>query len=143
MSIKICFKPKPVSSSVSLALLFLRMVVGIAFVYHGWGKIQNPFAWMPNSPIPGILQFLAALSEFGGGIALIFGLVTPIASLGLTCTMLVATYFHAVLRGDPFVNMTGGGSYEPALVYVAISLLLLATGPGQFSLDHLIFKKRK
>jgi putative oxidoreductase len=143
MNIKTCFQPKPVATSVSLALLILRIIVGIAFVYHGWGKIQNPFAWMPNSAIPGIFQFLAALSEFGGGIALILGFVTPVASLGLACTMLVATYFHAVLRGDPFVNMTGGGSFEPALVYVAISLVLLAIGPGQFSLDSLIFKNRK
>ena len=142
MNIKTCFQPRPVATSVSLTLLILRIIVGIAFVYHGWGKVQNPFAWMPNSAIPGFFQFLAALSEFAGGIALIFGLFTPIASSGLACTMLVATYFHA-LKGDPFVNMTGGGSFEPALVYVAISLVLVAIGPGQFSLDAFIFKTRK
>ena len=130
------------SNCVAAALFFLRVVVGIAFMHHGWGKIQNPFAWMPpDAPVPGFLQFLAALSEFGGGIALIVGLFTRIASLGLACTMAVATLMHAVVMKDPFVA-TGPGmtSYELALVFFAISLLFLATGPGRFSIDAKFFK---
>ena len=122
------------------ALLFLRLIVGIAFVLHGWGKIQNPFSWMPpDSGVPSIFQFLAALSEFGGGIALIFGLLTHIAMLGLAFTMLIATVMHAVVMQDPFVNMTGGKSFEPALGYLGIATLIFAMGPGKFSLDKIIF----
>lgn len=129
-------------NSASMALLLLRLIVGIAFVYHGWGKIQSPFAWMPaSSPIPGFFQFLAALSEFGGGIALILGFLTPIASLGLGFTMAVATFFHAFVMKDPFVNLTGGSSFEPALGYLGISILFITIGPGKFSLDKLLFGK--
>ncbi|MCI0618182.1 DoxX family protein [bacterium] len=130
----------------SSALLLLRLIMGIAFTYHGWGKIQNPFAWVPpQAPvsIPSFFQFLASLSEFGGGIALILGFLTPIASFGLVCTMSVAVYFHSIVMKDPFVNMTGGSSYEPALVYLGISILFLAFGPGKFSLDSKIFGGRK
>lgn len=124
-------------------LLILRLIVGIAFILHGWGKIQSPFSWMPpEAGVPGILQFLAALSEFGGGIALILGLLTRFASLGLAFTMLGATLVHAVIKGDPFVNMTGGGSYEPALGYLGMSLLFIAMGPGKFALDKMIFGER-
>ena len=49
--------------------------------------------------------------------------------------MTVAVYMHLVVRHDPFVNPTGGISYEPALVYWGIALLILALGPGKFSLD--------
>ena len=122
------------------ALLILRLIVGIAFVIHGSGKIQSPFSWMPpEAGIPGILQFLAALSEFGGGIALIIGLLTRLASLGLAFTMLGATLMHAFIKGDPFVNMTGGGSYEPALGYLGMAILFIAMGPGKFALDKIIF----
>jgi putative oxidoreductase len=60
-----------------LALLLIRLVVGYAFILHGYGKIQHPMNWMgPQSTTPGLLQFLAAFSEFGGGIALVLGLLT-------------------------------------------------------------------
>ena len=130
----------------SAALLLLRLIVGAAFVFHGWGKIQTPFGWNPpESPIfiPVVFQFLAAISEFGGGIALILGLLTPIGSLGIGCTMAVAVYLHSMVMKDPFVNMTGGSSYEPALVFLGIALVILALGPGKFSLDKKIFGERK
>ena len=138
------FQVVPHSNCASIALFFLRLIVGTAFIIHGWGKIQAPFSWMPpDAPVPGFLQFLAALSEFGGGIGLILGLLTPLWSLGLGITMAVATYMHAGVMKDPFVNQTGGSSCEPALVYLGISILFFALGPGKFSLDNRIFAERK
>jgi putative oxidoreductase len=139
-------QPAPQPRFASAALLFLRLVAGIAFVFHGSGKIQNPFDWLPpQAPIsiPSFFQFLAAISEFGGGIGWILGLLTPLASLGIGCTMAVAVYFHSIVMGDPFVNMTGGSSYEPAMIFLGISILFLALGPGMFSLDRKIFGERK
>jgi len=136
----------PQPTFASAALLLLRLIMGIAFIYHGWGKIQNPFDWVPpQAPIsiPTFFQFLAALSEFGGGIGLVLGLLTPIASLGIACTMAVAVYFHSMVMKDPFVNMTGGSSYEPALVFLGVAILFLALGPGKLSLDKMIFGERK
>jgi putative oxidoreductase len=133
-------RPIVLPARVSAGLLLLRIVAGAAFMLHGYGKIRNPFGWMgPDSSIPGILQGLAALSEFGGGLAWILGLLTPIASLGLACTMAVAASFHAFVFGDPFVSQTGGGSFEPALGYFVVAVLLLLAGPGHFSLDRIVF----
>ena len=103
----------------SVGLLALRVVIGAAFMFHGWGKIQHPFSWMPaGAPVPGFLQALAALSEFGGGLAWILGLLTPLASLGIAVTMAVAVAMH-VSNGDPFFAM-GGPAYESAAVYLGI-----------------------
>ncbi len=135
---KKCFATRNQTTQVDFVLLLVRLVTGCAFILHGWGKIQHPFSWMPDSGVPAIFQGLGALAEFGGGIALILGLITPLASTGLLITMCVATFFHAVLRGDPFVG-TGGPSFEPALTYVLISLIFLVMGPGKFSLDRKIF----
>ncbi len=119
------------------ALLLMRLVAGLAFVFHGWGKIQNPFGWMgPDAFAPGLFQGLAALSEFGGGIAWMIGLLTPLASIGIGCTMAVAVGTH-LLGGDPFVGR--GGSYELAAVYLCLSILFIASGPGRFSLDANFF----
>ena len=125
------------------ALLLLRVIAGAAFMFHGWMKIQNPFGWMgPEGFAPAPFQALAAMSEFGGGLGWILGLLTPIASLGILCTMMVAMFTHLILRGDPFVSATGGPAAELASVYFAIALLLIALGPGRYSLDRAIFGNR-
>ncbi len=122
----------------------MRLIMGAAFILHGLGKIQNPFGWMgPEAPVPGIFQFLAALSEFGGGISLILGLLVPLFASGLAFTMLVATSMHMFVMKDPFVNPTGGSSYELALTYFGLSLVWLAVGPGKFALDKMIFGEKQ
>ena len=142
MDIKCCFKPASQSTKASTALLILRLVAGAAMMIHGWGKIQNPMAWMgPESPVPGVLQLLAAVSEFGGGLAWILGLLTHLASLGVFFTMIVATYMHAMVFGDPFVSK-GAGSYELAALYAAISLVFMFVGPGKFAADKFIFGEK-
>lgn len=124
-------------SKASVALLLLRLAAGIGMCLHGFGKIQAPFDWMgPDAPVPGILQFLAALSEFVGGIAWIIGLLTPLASLGMAITMVVATFVH-VSKGDPFVQ-----GYELALLYLCISIIFMILGPGKFAVDPIIGRKR-
>jgi putative oxidoreductase len=137
------FKPHRLTRRVSLGLLVLRLVAGLAFMFHGWGKIQHPFSWMgPDADIPGFFQGLAALAEFGGGLAWLAGLLMPLASLGILCTMAVAVHFHAIVRGDPFVAQGPGGAYEPALLYLCIAVMFLLTGPGRFSLDRAFFGER-
>ena len=136
------FRPTALSARVSTGLLILRLVAGLAFVFHGWGKIQNPSGWMgPNANIPGVFQALAAVSEFGGGLAWMLGVLTPLASFGLACTMAVAAYMHAFILKDPFVAKgPGSGSYELAAVYLCIAILFLLAGPGRFSLDQCLFR---
>lgn len=127
----------------SVGLLAVRVAAGLGFMFHGSGKIQNPFGWMgAEAGTPGVLQALAALSEFGGGFFWILGFLTPIACLGLIGTMSVAVWTHAVVLGDPFVANGGGGSYELATVYLCIAVLLLLAGPGTFSLDRLLFGRK-
>jgi putative oxidoreductase len=126
----------------SVGLLALRLAVGAAFVLHGWPKIQSPMTWMgPETTMPGWLQLLAAISELGGGIALVLGLLTRLFALGLVCTMAVAAFQVHIPAGHPFVSQ-GDPSYELAIVYLAASVLFLLAGPGRLSLDALLFGRR-
>lgn len=122
--------------NVSMALFVLRLIVGIAFVFHGYPKILAPFTWMgPDAPFPGFLLALAALAEFGGGICLILGFLTPLISLALLVNMTVAILAVHLPMGDAFI-----GGYELPLVFFGIFIALFNLGPGLFSVDHLLFR---
>lgn len=126
----------------AVGLLLLRLVFGLALMFHGFPKIQHATSWMgPGAPVPGFLQFLAAFSEFFGGLAMIVGLLTPIAALGVAATMLTALITVHFKHGDPFVTMHGE-SFESPLGYLAFALLMILTGPGRLSLDALLFGRR-
>jgi putative oxidoreductase len=128
----------------AVGLLIVRLVAGSALVLHGWPKIQHATSWMPpDAPVPGVLQALAALAEFGGGLCWVLGLLTPIASFLIFCTMATALGMVHIPQGHPFVaSQPGGPSLEPALGYLAIAVLLLLAGPGRVSLDWWLFGRR-
>jgi putative oxidoreductase len=128
----------------SLSLLLVRLVMGTAFMYHGWPKIQHPMAWMwPDAHVPAVLQLLAAVAEFAGGAALILGLLSRLASLGIASNMVVALGMVHLPHGDPFVSPTGGKSFELAAIYLACAILFLILGPGRLSIDALLFRVRQ
>lgn len=141
MNFKQIFATPVVSSKTDITFLLLRIVCGLGMAMHGWGKIQNPFGWMGDgAPVPGFFQLLAAISEFGGGIALLIGLLIPLAMLGLSITMLVAVSMHAFVLKDPFVaSGPGQGSYELASIYLMVAIMFMLSGPGRFSLDRKFF----
>lgn len=130
----------------AVGMFLFRLVFGLAFVFHGLSKIKNPFGWMgPKASVPGFLQALAALSEFGGGLALILGFLTPLACFGLMSTMFVAYLAHLKMATPAkpmyFVQPMGkpGGSYEDVAFYFAAALMIFLLGPGLLSLDALLF----
>jgi len=125
----------------SLGLLLLRLVAGLAFIFHGRTKMVDPTHWathmLPGTP--GWLQGLVAIAEFGGGFLLILGLLTPLVAFLLACDMSVAILGVNLANGGKFVG--GPGAFELPLLYLSIMLLLLLAGPGAFSIDGSIARR--
>jgi putative oxidoreductase len=129
----------------AVGLLIIRIFFGIGMSEYGWMKIQHPFSWMgPAAPIPGWLLSLAALSEFGGGLAMIVGLLTPLAMLGILCTMGYAMINVHFPQHQPYINITGAKdvhTYELPAHYFIVALGLLIGGPGALSIDAFLFNR--
>ena len=124
----------------SFGLLALRLAAGIALAFHGYGKIQQGATTWFGDAVPPALQGLATFCEFGGGLAMVLGLLTPLSMLGVICTMIGALGLVHIPYHDPYVSPKGGSSAELATVYLTTALLLLFNGPGIFSLDYLFCK---
>lgn len=130
---------------VSIGLAVLRVTVGAIFVAHGGQKIfvfgfdgvAGAFGQM-GIPMAGILGPFVALVEFFGGLALITGLLTRVASLGLLSTMAVAILQVHLKNGFFAPN----GIEFPLSLLGATALTAIA-GAGTFSIDSLIGRRAR
>ncbi len=134
----------PTTTRGDIGLLVLRVIVGIIFAAHGAQKIfmmglagtAGMFARM-GVPFPSLSDPAVALLEFGGGLALIAGLLTPLVALGLAIDMLGAVLMVKAKNG---FFAPRGAEFE--LLLCAASVVLSLTGAGAYSLDRLIRSRR-
>lgn len=118
----------------------LRIMLGIVFIVHGAPKLFSPQAHQQfegmlgklGVPLPALMSWVVGIVELFGGIALIVGLVTWIASALLIVDMLVATLLVHLPRGFSVMN----GGVEFPLLLLAGLLALFIGGPGPLSVDE-------
>lgn len=127
--------------------LLTRLVIGYAFYQTGQGKLANPdriveFFTGLGIPFPAANAAFVSRVEFYGGMLLIAGLLTRLASVFLGSTMVVALMtadrpdFLAALAGTGDKGLTD----VVPVVYGLFLLWLLVVGPGLVSLDALLRK---
>ncbi|KAF6583742.1 MULTISPECIES: DoxX family protein [Paenibacillus] len=126
-------------------LLLIRLVVGLLFVGHGAQKLFGWFGgygpkgtsgWMESIGIkPGVLMAVAAgLMELLGGALFAVGLLTPLAALLITMTMLGAI---VKVHGQNGIWATANG-YEYPLVLIAVVVGIALIGAGPYSIDAIL-----
>jgi putative oxidoreductase len=125
-------------------LLLVRVVLGAIMAAHGAQKL---FGWFGGFGIAGTAGWLESmgfkqprlyatvngLAEFGGGILLALGFLTPLGAAAVAGVMFVA--IATVHWTSGFFNSSGG--YEFNLLIIATAIGLAMTGPGEISVDHL------
>ena len=128
-------------ANIDLGLLLIRVGIGVSlFIDHGWEKITNHAGMVPRYPDPVGLGrefslYVATISDALGSVLLILGFLTRPMSLYFSVNVAVAflLVFHARIHPPG----------ETAWVYFWWGVLLLFAGPGRYSLDYWLFKRKK
>lgn len=128
-----------------LAVLVARATIGVVLIAHGAQKFftfgiagtAESFAGM-GIPAPEVAAVFAAVVELAGGAALVLGAATSVVGLLIMLNMLGALVLVHLGNGV-FVDQ---GGFELVAALGAGALILAATGPGAWSVDHLVGRAR-
>jgi putative oxidoreductase len=121
-----------------LALLGLRVALGIIFIYHGYPKLAHPTAAMHGAfvdhGLPSYFVQVAGMIETIGGGLLLVGLFARVAGLLLAMEMAIAIWkVHS--RSYLAVH-----EYEFPLAMATASFVISAVGAGLISIDWWLFE---
>lgn len=135
-TMQILEKLKPV------ALLLLRIALGIIFVYHGYPKLfthtREALEAFPRMGFPSYFVYVAGVIEFFGGCLLFLGLFTRIAALLLAGEMAVAIIRVHLPQGGPLAV----SNYQLPLALAVAAFALATEGAGAISFDRAVFKSK-
>ena len=138
-------------TSNDVSFTILRFILGVVFFAHGAQKMLGWFGgygfhgtmgFLTHVGLPAPVAFLVICTEFFGGLGLIVGLLTRIASLGIAGLM-VGAIFMVHLPNGFFMNWMGtqkGEGIEYHLLVLAMAAALLLRGAGAWSLDRTLSK---
>jgi putative oxidoreductase len=132
-------------TTLDAVLLVVRAVLGATFLIHGGQKLMGWYGGggpkgtaemmgMLGVAHPKLMATMASLSEFGGGLLVLFGLFTHFAAAFIIGTMIVAIATVHISKG--FLATEGG--YELNLSLATLALVLMFLGAGSISLDRLL-----
>ncbi len=129
------------------ALLIARIALGLPFLYHGaqiaFGAFGGPglagFVAASGGKLPLAAAVLVGYGEFLGGLGVLFGVLSRIASAGLMLIMLGAIFVVHLPNG---YNSQKGG-FEYALTLALLALVIIVVGPARWMLGKYLFPKQE
>src|SRR6202040_152965 len=121
-----------------VALLLLRVMVGIVFITSGWKHFQDPEGRSKAIGMSkGFTIFLGAV-EVTGSLGVIFGVLAQPAAIGLILVMLGAIQKKILTWHTGFWGKSGTNGWSYDTMLVVMNLVIVTTGGGNLTLTHLI-----
>ena len=127
----------------NLVVLVGRILLAAIFIYEGWLKINDPsgtVGYMEAYGVPGMLLPAVILTELGGGLLVAVGLLARWAALALAgFCLLTALFFHRDFADVQNLQLV---HFMKNLSMAGGFLMLTAFGPGGWSIDALLWRRR-
>jgi putative oxidoreductase len=123
----------------NIALLLLRFLVMLAFVWSGWGHAKDPVASGKDLGFSPTFARLLGIVELLAGLGVGFGVLTRLSALGLMITMLGAMHRKIFVWKTGFWGKSSQG-WHYDLIFFAINLLILGTAGGSWTLTRLLVR---
>lgn len=116
-----------------VALLLLRIMVGIVFMTSGWKHLKDPEGRSKDIGMSkGFTIFLGA-TEFAGSLGVIFGVLAQPAAIGLILIMLGAIQKKIFVWHTGFWGKSGTNGWSYDVMLVVMNLVIVTTGGGNLS----------
>src|SRR5437879_9912046 len=117
-----------------VALLLLRVVVGVVFITSGWNHLKDPEARSKDIGMSkGFTVFLGA-AEVALSLGIIFGVLTQLAAACLILIMLGAIQKKIFVWRTGFWGKSGTNGWSYDTMFVVMNLFIVTTGGGNLSL---------
>jgi putative oxidoreductase len=121
-----------------IALLALRALAGLVFVWSGFGHSRDPEESSKDLGMPKPLVLLVGIVELLAGLGIAGGLLTRLSALGLMVVMLGAMHRKAFVWHSGFWGKNAMG-WHYDLLFFLIALLVFGSNGGQWTIDRLLF----
>ena len=123
--------------AVDVALLIVRVIVGVIFMAHGAQKLFGAFGGPGLSKTVesmGTLGYFVTVGEFFGGLGLVFGFLSRFSAASLIVIMIGAIV--TVHGKNGFFMANSGFEYNLALIGLLAPILIV--GPGRYAVGRLL-----
>jgi len=138
---------KLLKTDLDLALLIVRIALGVGFMMHGLQKLQGiegVVGFFGSMGLPAFMAYVVALIETLGGAAMILGVCTEAAGLLLAAVMIGALTMVKIKAFGAAADLYSGYfKLEIDVAYLAMALAIAFAGPGKYAVKWCLPKEEK
>jgi putative oxidoreductase len=121
-----------------IALLLLRLMVGIVFITSGYKHVKDPATRSKDIGVSKSFTIFLGTAELAGGLGVISGVLAQLAAIGLIWVMLGAIQKKIFTWHTGFWGKSGTNGWSYDTMLVVMNLVIVTTGGGNLTLTHLI-----
>ena len=121
-----------------IALLLLRLMVGIVFITSGYKHLKDPATRSKDMGMSKSFTLFLGAAELAGGLGVISGVLAQLAAIGLILLMLGAIQKKIFTWHTGFWGKSGTNGWSYDTMLVVMNLVIVTTGGGYLTLTHLI-----